>query len=60
MTTHHQTPMTCTYGCRHFIHFKTVVTEMEILCLSTLMSLLAQLGSAFFSSKEGVPVLLSI
>ncbi len=57
--THHQTPMTCTYGFSHFIHFKTVVTEVEIQ-LSTLISLLAQFGSAFFSSKEGVSVLLSI
>ncbi len=60
MYKHHQTPMTCTYVCRHFIHFKTVATEVEILFLSTLMSLLAQFGSAFFSSKEGGPVLLSI
>ncbi len=26
---------TCIYGYRHFIHFKTVATEMEIQCLST-------------------------
>ncbi len=54
--THHQTPMTCTYGCRHFIHFKTVATEVEIQFLSTWImfpSLLAQFGSAFFCSKEG-------
>ncbi len=25
-----QTPMTCTYGYSHFIHFKTVATEAEI------------------------------
>ncbi len=45
---------------QYFIHFKTVATEVEIQFLSTLMSLLAQFGSAFFSSKEGVPILLSI
>ncbi len=33
--THHQTPMTCTYGYRHIIHFKTVAAEVEIQCLST-------------------------
>ncbi len=47
----HQTPMT--YGHSHFIHFKTVATEVEIQCLSTLImfpSLLPQFGSAFFSS----------
>ncbi len=56
---HHQTPMT--YGYSHFIHFETVVTEVEIQVLSTLISLLPQFGSAFFSPKEGgVPVLLSI
>ncbi len=57
-----QTPIT--YGYSHFMHFKTVATEVEIQCLSTLImfpSLLPQFGSAFFSSKEGgVPVLLSI
>ncbi len=30
---HHQTPMT--YGYSHFIHFKTVATEVEIQFLST-------------------------
>ncbi len=43
-----------------FIHFKPGATEMEIQFLSTLISLLPQFGSAFFSSKEGVPVLLFI
>ncbi len=57
--THHQTPMT-TYGYSHFMHVKTGATEVEIPFISTLISLLAQFGSAFFSSKEGVPVLLSI
>ncbi len=60
---HCQKPMTCTYGFSHFIHFKTVATEVELKMLSTLImfpSLLPQFGSAFFSSKEGVPVLLSI
>ncbi len=28
--THHQTPMTCTYGFSHFIHFKTGETEVQI------------------------------
>ncbi len=28
--THHQTPMTCKYVYSHFIHFKTVATEVEI------------------------------
>ncbi len=51
--THHQTLMTCSYGCRHFIHFKTVATELEIQFLSTLMSLLAQFGSAFSLLKKG-------
>ncbi len=54
--THHQTQMTCTYGYSHFIHFKTVATEVEIQFLSTWImfpSLLPQFGSAFFSSKEG-------
>ncbi len=60
INTHHQTPMTCTYGYSPFIHFKTVATEVEIPFLSTLIDLLAQFGSVFFSSKEGVPVLLSI
>ncbi len=32
--THHQTPMTCTYGYSSFIHFKTVATEVEIQFLS--------------------------
>ncbi len=41
----------------NFIHFKTYATEMEMQILSTFVSLLAQFGSAFFSSKEGVPVL---
>ncbi len=59
INTHHQTPMTCTYGYNPFIHFKTGATEVEIQFLSRLMSLLAQFGSAFFSSKEGVPVLLA-
>ncbi len=27
---HHQTPVTCTYGYSHFIHFKTLATEVEI------------------------------
>ncbi len=54
--THHQTPMT--YGYSHFIHLKNVATEVKIQLLSTLVSLLPQFGSAFFSSKEGsVPVL---
>ncbi len=51
--THHQTPITCTYGYSYFIHFTTVATEVEIPFLSTLISLLPQFGSAFFSSKEG-------
>ncbi len=45
-----------THGYSHFIHFKTVATEVEIQFLSTLImfpSLLPQFGSAFFSSKEG-------
>ncbi len=45
-----------TYGYSHFIHFKTVATEVEIQSLTTLImfpSLLPQFGSAFFSSKEG-------
>ncbi len=62
--THHQTPMTYTYGYSDFIHFKTVATEVAIQILSTLIIfpyLLPQFGSAFFSSKEGgVPVPLSI
>ncbi len=33
--TRHQTLMTCTYGYSHFIHFKTVATEVEIRFLST-------------------------
>ncbi len=49
-----------TYRDSHFMHFKTVATEVEIPFLSTLISLLPQFGSAFLSSKEGVPVLLSI
>ncbi len=52
--THPQTPMTCSYGYSHFIHFKTVATEVEIQFLSTLImfpSLLPQFGSALFSSK---------
>ncbi len=54
-------PMICTYGYSHFIHFKTVATEVELQFLNTLMSVLPQFGSALFSSKEGgVPVLLSI
>ncbi len=50
--THHQTPMV--YGYSHFIHFKTVATEVEIPFLSTqiMFPLLPQFGSAFFSSKE--------
>ncbi len=54
--THHQTPMTWTYGYSHVIYFKTVATEVEIQCLSALFmfpSLLLQFESAFFSSKEG-------
>ncbi len=54
--THHQTPMTYSYGYSHFIHFKTVATEVEIQFLSTWImfpSLLPQFGSALFSSKEG-------
>ncbi len=53
--THHQTPMTCTYGYSHFIHFKT--TEVEIECLITRImfpSLLPQFGSAFSLLKKGV------
>ncbi len=38
--------MTCIYGCRHFIHFNTGATEMEI-------PLLAQFGSAFSLLKKG-------
>ncbi len=34
---HHQTPMTCTYVYSHFIHFKTIATEVEIQFLSTLL-----------------------
>ncbi len=56
--------MTSTYGYSHFIHFKTVATEVEIQILSTQIIfpyLLPQFGSDLFSSKEGgVPVLLSI
>ncbi len=54
--------MTCTYEFSHFIHFKTDATEVEIQFFITLImfpSLLAQFG-AFISSKEGVPLLLSI
>ncbi len=55
--THHQTPMT--YGYSHFIHFKTVATEVEIQFLSTrimISSLLPRFGSVFFSSlKKGCP-----
>ncbi len=40
------------YRCSHFIHVKTVATEVEIQFLSTLISLLPQFGSGFFSSKE--------
>ncbi len=36
---HHQTPITCTYGYSHIIHFKTVATEVQIQMLSTLISL---------------------
>ncbi len=53
--THHKTPMTCTYGFSHFIHFKTDATEVEIQFLSTLImfpSLLPHFGSDCFSSKE--------
>ncbi len=49
--------MTWPYEYSHFIHFKSVATEVEIQFLSTLIispSLLPQFGSAFFSSKEGV------
>ncbi len=54
---HHQTPMTYEYS--HFIHFKTVATEVEI--QSAFISLLPQFESALFSSKEGgVSVLLFI
>ncbi len=60
--THHQTPVTCTHAYSHFIHFKTLATEVQIqFCFSTWImfpSLLSQFGSAFFSSKE--VVLLSI
>jgi len=48
--------MTCKYGYSHFIHVKTVATDVKIKFLSTLIrfpSLLAPFGSAFFSSKEG-------
>ncbi len=29
--THHQTPMTCTYGYGHFRHFQPIAIEMEII-----------------------------
>ncbi len=48
-----QTPMTCTHGYIHFIHLKNVANEVDIQLLSTLISLLQQFASAFFSSKEG-------
>ncbi len=51
---HYQTPVTCTYGYSHFIHFKTVATEVEIYFLSTWISLLPQFGSAFSLLKKGV------
>ncbi len=45
----------------HFIHFKTVATEMQIqFLIDNFTTLLPHFGSAFFSSKEGVPVLLFI
>ncbi len=51
-------------GYSHFIHLKTIATEVEIQFLSTWImfpSLLPQLRSAFFSSKEGgVQVFLSM
>ncbi len=37
-----------TYGYSHFIHFKTVATEVEI----QFLSYVSIFGSAFFSSKE--------
>ncbi len=59
--THHQTLMTYGYiWIQSFHTLQTGATEMEIQFLSTFISLLPQFGSAFFSSKEGVPVLLSI
>ncbi len=63
--THHQTPMTCTYGYSHFRHFQNLcnrdgITILEIpelyfhFCCHSF-------ESAFFCSKEGgVPILLSI
>ncbi len=50
--THHQTPMT--YGYRHFIHFKTVATEVEIQFLSTwiMFPSLPQFWKCLFSSRE--------
>ncbi len=53
--------MTFTHEYSYFKNFKTVATEVEIQFLNTFISFLPQLGSAYFSSKEGgVPVLLSI
>ncbi len=52
--THHQTPMT--YGYSHFIHFKTIATEMEIQFLNTyimFLSLLPQFWSAFSVQRRG-------
>ncbi len=47
----------------YFMHFRTVAAEVEIQFLNSWImfpSLLPQFGSGFFTSKEGVSVLVSI
>ncbi len=54
--THHQTPMTCTYGFSHLDTSKTVATEMEIQFLNmnyVPIVVATYLEVHFFCSKEG-------
>ncbi len=48
--THHQTPMT--YGYSHFIHFKTVATEVELQFFKYIYLFVATVWKCLFSSKE--------
>ncbi len=46
--------MTWTYGCRHFICFKTVATEVEIKCFKYIHFFVASLEVPFSLLKKGV------
>ncbi len=62
--THHQTPMTCTYGFSHFRHLQNCCNRDEIQFVNTYnyvpIVVATDLEVHFSVLKKGVPILLSI